>query len=427
MLFDDSRIHFPFSKFLTDEFDNPNTRDLIGQSLRIFERFLTANQIELAVRSLDGTCLTYSEVKSLLALCYRPLGEVELLSSQKIRLIAQAKKSNGPAKMPKAVTYNTALKRLNHIASYLKFFMDVFLVPHLRSSGLRTELAQSYEKTRGWLNGAIGGTKQTHHLMIQSLPSDRFIAIIRNLVIEPETLFLKASGGVSSTLYRDRAMALLGCEGLRPGTILNVAREDCRLESGYLVIKDNRDRRLGRPTSGTPVLKMGASSKVNHASEGMIKLWPITVMALSDYIEYEREPALGRRLRNHSQGFLFLNQRTGAAIGRRGSISTMFNRLGERLRACGLLDVGSDAYFAGKKQYDFYGYVLRHSAANFFLEQYGTREDVLDRMRLRFGWTRASKMPQLYAARAQSDRANIVLQRFHQSLVQEARERRGQS
>jgi len=65
LLHHDGAIHFPFSKFLTNEFTNPNTRDLVSQSLRIFYRFCTANKIEVAIRALEGRCITYDECKKL--------------------------------------------------------------------------------------------------------------------------------------------------------------------------------------------------------------------------------------------------------------------------------------------------------------------------------------------------------------------------
>ena len=47
MLHDDGSIHYPFSKYLTAQFDNLNTREHIAQSLRIFYRFCMSHRIEL--------------------------------------------------------------------------------------------------------------------------------------------------------------------------------------------------------------------------------------------------------------------------------------------------------------------------------------------------------------------------------------------
>lgn len=420
LLYGDGRIHYPFSKFLTHEFDNPHTRELVGQSLRILYRFFEAHRIELAVRALEGRCLTYDEIQSLAGLCYRPIGEIDLYSNAKMVLITSAKSDRAPKEMLGAVEANTVAKRLNHIASYLKFFYEVFLDPHLLSSSLRDKLGFAYDQTRERLNNQVAGTKQNHHLAIQSLPSKRFLEIIRMVVLDHTSLFQTESGYPSLTLYRDRAMFLLACEGLRPGAIGNIAREDFRFASGHLVIKDNRNRRLGRPTTGTPVQKGASSTKQNYASETMITLWPFTISAINEYLIKERDTVLQRHLKNRSLGFLFLSK-SGDPIKHRSTLTSMFKRVGNRLAELGVLDVGNDPYFKEKVQYDFYSYVLRHSAASLFLELNGIDDITLDKMRFRFGWSLKSTQPQRYAARALSEHANMELQSFYGQLLIEAK------
>lgn len=231
-------------------------------------------------------------------------------------------------------------------------------------------------------------------------------------------------------------MVLLACEGLRPGTLGNIALADFRPNAGMLAIRDNRAKRNERITTNTPKLKLGDSTQVNSASETMITLWPFTLSAIQEYIKTERSAVLAKRLSNYSRGFLFLSER-GTPIQHRGTITEMFNKLGRRLTALGLLDIGDDPYFQQQEQYDFYGYVLRHSAASFFLSQkcieytdkagitrpheYSAVPDrVKDLMKLRFGWTPGSNMPELYAARALSDNASVVLMDFNQRLLEEA-------
>lgn len=419
LLHDDGTIHYPFSKFLTDEFDNPNTRELVSQSLRILQRFFVAHGIELTVRMLEKRCLTYSEIKSLAGLCYRPLSEIEQLSNAKVVLISSAKANMPPEDIRGALEANTAAKRLNHIASYLKFFREVFLDPHIQSNTLRKELIAAYDQTQEKLKREVAGTKQNHYLTIQSLPSHRFLQIIRSVVLESETLFLTTGGKPSATLYRDRAMFLLACEGLRPGALGNLTREDFRPSSGHMVLKDNTKQRLGRQTTGTPTLKGAASKKVPYASETMIMLWPFTVTAITDYLVKERDPVLAKHLKNRSRNFLFLNDK-GEPIKHRSTLTTMFNRVGKRLAQIGMLDVGNDPYFKEEKQYDFYAYVLRHSAASLFIELKGTDGDALDKMKSRFGWTLHSSQPQRYAARALSEQANMELIAFYGQLIADA-------
>ncbi|MFB2873883.1 site-specific integrase [Aeromonas jandaei] len=420
LLHNDGTIHYPFSKFLTDEYDNPNTRELVSQSLRILHRFFVAHGIELTVRMLEKRCLTYDEIKRLAGLCYRPLSEIERLSDARVVSFTSAKADTPPEDMRGALEANTAAKRLNHIASYLKFYREVFLDPHIQSDTLRVELIAAYDQTQEKLKREVAGTKQNHYLTIQSLPSHRFLQIIRTVVLEPETLFLTKGDKSSATLYRDRAMFLLACEGLRPGALGNLTREDFRPDSGHLVLKDNTKKRSGRPTTGMPVLKGAGSKKVPYASETMITIWPFTVTAITDYLVNERDPVLAKHLKNRSLTFLFLNGK-GEPIKHRATLTAMFNRVGKRLAQLGMLDVGDDPYFKDEKRYDFYAYVLRHSAASLFVELKGTDGGALDKMKSRFGWTLHSTQPQRYAARALSEQANMELKAFYGQLIAEAK------
>jgi len=253
LLHDDGSIHYPFSKFLTDEFDNPHTRESVAQSLRIFYRFSNAHQIELALRAPERLCLTYAEAKSLCELCWRPLDEVEAMGDRKVVFLTSAKAGKAPQELPGAVGPNTALKRLNYIAAYIKFYREVFLDPHIRSVTTREQLEREYDKIACQLSNSITGTKQNHPLSIKSLPADKYLPIIRAVFVRPEDLFQSEAGKPSRTLLRDRAMTLLACEGLRPGTLGNIALSDFRPNTGHLLIKDNRAKRTERVTTGNRV------------------------------------------------------------------------------------------------------------------------------------------------------------------------------
>lgn len=412
----DGSIHYSFSKFLTEEFDNSNTRELVGQSLRVLYQFCHRNQIELALRAnVNGKGLTYDEVNNLVDLCYRPLSEIEKASSGPIAKHKKKRFLHISKNIPGAVEPNTARRRLQHIAQYLMFFSEVFLEPCIRNEALRKTIHDEYEKSALQLRGKISGTKQNHHHDIQSLPAEKFLEIVKVMVLEPEKLFITASGKQSRTMLRDRAIALLACEGLRPGTIGNVAREDLRQEASMLVIKDNRHKRSST-SSSTPFLKLGDSTRLNSASETKITLWPVTLDAIANYIEEERSEILTKRLKNSSRGFLFLSEK-GGPIKHRSALTGIFKRLGKRLAELGFLDVGSDPYFRNQKRYDFYGYVLRHSSASLFVERSAGDQRSLDSMKSRYGWTMHSKQPERYAARALSDLASIDLMEFNKDLL----------
>jgi hypothetical protein len=433
LLRDDGTVHYWFSKFLTDRFPNPNTRELTAQSLRILYRFLTAAKIELALRVTDGRCLTYDEAKKLIALCWRPLPEIEAMGDRKVKLLTSAAAGKAPRELPNAMEPNTVTKRLHHISQSLEFYREVFLDPCIPSGAPRKQLSLAYETTCNQLRGTVRGTKQSHHLAIKSLPRDTYLAIIEAVFTRPGDLFQTEQGKLSRTALRNRAMTLLACEGLRPGTLGNVALRDFKPHSGHLLITDNRAKRPAKVTTNTPVLKLGDSVQVNSGSECLIELWPFTVRAIQEYIDTERDKVLSRRMTNQSGGFLFLSE-TGGPIQHRSSITTAFSNLGRRLAELGLLDVTDDPYFTKKEKYDFYGYVLRHSAASFFLaekcreiaERNGRTmpsnftdvpDRVKDMMKLRFGWTINSSMPERYAARALAEQANVTLLEFNQHLL----------
>lgn len=433
LLRDDGTVHYWFSKFLTDQFTNPHTRELTGQSCRVLYRFMASANIELALRATEGRCLSYDEAKALIALCWRPLPEIEAMGDRAMTLLTSPTAGKAPSKLPNAVEPNTAHKRLHHIAQALEFYREVLIDPRIPFGAAREELRSAYEATCDQLRRAIRGTKQNHHLAIKSLPRDKYLAIIEAVFTRPDDLFQSATGRLSRTLLRDRAMTLLACEGLRPGTLGNVALRDFQPHSGHLSVTDNRAKRTTRVTPNTPVLKLGDSLQVDSGSETIISLWPFTVRAIQDYIDSERDAVLMKRLTNRSDGFLFLSDR-GEPIRHRSSITLMFNKLGQRLAELGFLDVTNDPYFMKQSQYDFYGYVLRHSAASFFLaekcreiaEQQGLAmprnykdvpDHVKDLMKTRFGWTINSSMPELYAKRALTDQANVTLQEFNQRLL----------
>ncbi|EJL88527.1 phage integrase family protein [Herbaspirillum sp. CF444] len=414
LLHDDGTIHYPFSKFLTNEHNNAHSVDSASQALRIFYRFCSVHNIELAARAVEGRCLTLDEIARLIGLCFRPLPEIELASDSKIVSLTSARAGKRPEKMPHAVSPNTAKTRLWYIAHYIHFYHDVFLAPNLIAPDLRANTRHEFNAAAHRIKRAIRGSKQGHHHDIQSLPINKFMEIIRAIFVWPEEFFLTKSGRLSRTILRDRAIALLACECLRPGAIGNILRSDFDFKGNRLRVEDHRDRR-DFVSSSTPVLKLGDSTKVNSASETTITLWPFTAFAIQEYLDTERNDIQLKRLNNNSRGFLFLSQ-NGSPIKHRSVITTLFSELGERLKLRGLLDATDDRTLWKRRHYHFNAYVLRHSAASFFLESKGTDESVLDMMRIRFGWTAGSTQPLRYAARALSDQANIDLVNFSEEL-----------
>lgn len=417
---DNGTVNAPFSIYLNEKFDNPHTRGVISAGLRIFHRFLIAHRIDLPARALGGECLRSVECKWLTELAYRPIEEVERMSDQMIkRLTATSKKSSG-SDIKGAVEPNTAAKRLDTIAEFLLWYRKALLDEAIRSVPMRAELKNRYDAVCADLKRQIRATKQGHHHEIRSLPTKPYLQIIRKLVIDPEQLFSTSLQSLSSTMMRDRAMALLAVEGVRPGALGNLTIDDFQFRAGdphgYLVIKDNVARR-GRPvTTATPKAKGARSIKQNYVRHITMRLWPFTCRAIKDYLDGERSKLLGRRLANRSKSFLFLADH-GGPFGDRTTITSVFRRLGAQLKSMGLLRVADGDPFVQKTHYEFSAYTMRHSAATFFYATHKHKADVLDLMRQRFGWTENSTSPKRYANRAMSEAASVDMHEFHQELL----------
>ena len=421
-------IHAPFTLFLNSKFDNPHTKESMAGGLRLLESFLEAHSIDLADRALQGICLLANEIDSLRELAYRPVNEVEQMSMTFIKRIGKASKDNHSLNLKGAVESNTAARRLDQIAMFLTWYFDTVLEYRIRSASKRDELRRRYELTIANLKGAIRGGKKGHSNEIRSLPKEVYLDIIREIFLRPE-LIQSASGKSSSTMMRDRAAALLACEGLRPGAIGNLTLDNFRwrvgdVAGGKIDLRDNVAKRKVRTTTKTLVQKGIGSANQAYNSDVTVELWPWTCHAIKDYIDGERAALTEKTLANKTKGFLFIGDH-GGPIGDRTTLSAAFVRIKKGLLAAGLLDKSqSDQHVKGDR-YEFTAYTLRHSAASLFLEEKHAENDVFDQMRQRFGWSADSKMPALYARRAISNRANINMADFFESLLIEQKKNKG--
>lgn len=428
LLNQDGSIHAPFTLFLNNKFDNPHTRESMAGGLRLLQKFLEAHSINLAERALEGICLSPNETESLRELAYRPVPEVEQMTNGFIQRIGKACKDDHARSLKGAVESNTAARRLDQIATFLAWYFKNILEYRIRSTSKRAELGSRYQSTEDDLKGAIRGGKKGHPNKIRSLPKDVYLNIIREIFLRPE-LIQSASGISSSTMMRDRAVALLACEGLRPGAIGNLTLNDFRwrvgdVAGGYVDLRDNVAKRKTRTTTKTLVQKGIGSATQSYNSEVTVKLWPWTCHAIKDYIDGERAAVLGRTLANKTKGFLFIADH-GGPIGDRTTLSAAFVRIKKGLLAAGLLDKSTSDQYLNNDHYEFTAYTLRHSAASLFLEEKHGEQDVFEQMCERFGWGPDSKMPAKYARRAISDRANINMADFFDSLLQEQKKIKG--
>ena len=430
LLLEDGVINAPFSLYLNERFDNPHTREVVSAALRVFHRFLGAHRIDLPARALDGECLLAVESKWLTELVYRPVEEVELMSDKMIVRLTQVIRDVEARDRKNAVEPNTAAKRLISVADFLEWYREKLLDESIRSTELRSRLKNKYVEVCAQLEGKIRGTKQGDPHDIRSLPIDRYLEVIRELVVNPEHLFRTQGGRQRTTTMRDRAIALLAAEGLRPGAIGNLTVDDFRYRSGdskgYISIKDNVAKRGTPVTTAVPKAKGTRSILQNYNSEITVSLWPFTCQAIKGYLDGERADVLRRRLANHSKSFLFLAEH-GGPFGDRTTLSAIFSRLEVGLKALGLLDTADGDPYTKGKHYEFSAYTLRHSAATLFYAAHADRKDVLNLMRERFGWTAHSTSPSRYAKRAMSEAANVNMSEFHETLLQALAAKRGQA
>lgn len=417
---DDGRINVPFSLFLNVS-SNVNTQASISTSLQFFHAILVAFDIRLADRAVHGYCLESSELGDLTDLAYRPLNEIVGKSARELRRFTNPTLKSEPRDRDRAVQPSTASQRLVDIASFLRFYMRL-IEPHIASRDARERLGRSYETTCDRLQRALGGSVANAHDM-RSVPGNAYMAIMKAIYVCPEKAFANA-GAIGRLPERDRAMALLACEGLRPGEIGNIRINDIysKGQETFLSIESNTKHRSTVSTS-TPRGKGLDSTVQTYYTKRTIKLWPWTAVALETYIVGERRSALSKESRDKSSGFLFLKT-TGTPLNSRRTIGSRFEAAEAGLAQLGLLAAADDRH-ERDDTYSFTGYVLRHSAASFFYETKINEKEpadaVKDQMRIRFGWSPKSKMPERYASRAISDRANLTLRDYWSELRREAR------
>jgi len=421
-------IHAPFSLYLNMELDSPHTRASVATGLRLLDLFIRAFGVNLEERALDGKCLTEVEKQALQQMAYRHINDIERMSLPMVKRFLKTTSDLAPRDRVGAVEPNTAAQRLRHIAGFLEWYARVIIEPGMPLGSPTTDaLRRSYESCCQWLKTAIGGTKASHPHSIRSAPKESFLAIYRQVYLEPEAVFLAPSGKPSATLTRDRAIVLLAAEGVRPGAIGNVQLADFKWSGGraggYLRIKDNIAKRGTRITPATPTQK-GIRSKQRYNSDITIKLWPTTCAALQEYVDGEREAVIGKTMKNPSKGFFFIGEH-GGPIASRATLAAVFKRA-----ECGLLPLGllarapTDPYLEGER-YDFVAYLMRHSAASLFYEVNADKPDATSLMEDRFGWNVGSTMPALYARRGISDRASVDLMEFLDSLIEARKKKEG--
>lgn len=420
-------LHVPGTLYLNETYTNPHTKRVVAKALRVWIRLADAFNIDLADRAIKGRWLNEVEMKALRYLVFRPIVEIESMSDVAVRTIGSARNEKVPSQQSGAVEPNTALRQLTGIADFLVWFHKKVIEPRMPiGSALTESIRRQVDMCAVEIKKGVRGTKSLHPHRIRSLPTERFLRIYSTVYLQAKDILKTQNRKVGANILRDRAVILLASEGIRPGAIGNIGLADFNWEGktspGYVVLKDNTARRNKPLSTSTPVQKGSASSQ-NYNSAITVAIWPTTAQAIQDYIVSERVAVTTRTLRNRSKGFLFLGSH-GGPISDRGTIAHIFRRAASGLATLGLLAKDIADPYVQDESYDFDAYLLRHSAASLF---YATKTQtmnsdvVTDLMKMRFGWSLNSDMPNLYAQRAMSNAASVTVEDFMESLLSEAK------
>jgi integrase len=238
---DDGRINVPFSLFL-NESKNLNTQSSVATSLHFFHCILVAYEIKLADRAVYGSCLEPHEIGDLADLAFRPLPEITSQSSRSLRRLVDPRDKSQPKDRHGAVAKDTAAQRLHDIAGFLESYIKL-IEPHIASRDARDRLCASYEAVCKRLRREVERSSPNSH-DIRSVPGNAYMAIMKAIYCRPQDVF-NGEDGPSRSPQRDRAMALLACEGLRPGEIGNIRVNDVyrKGDETFLSIESNTKHR----------------------------------------------------------------------------------------------------------------------------------------------------------------------------------------
>ncbi|WP_374604663.1 tyrosine-type recombinase/integrase [Niveibacterium sp.] len=422
----DGRINAPGSLYINDQTINPNTAANLAMSLRLFHSFCLLFEIRLLDRALEGMLMTEREINSLISLSFRPLADLD--NPAAVKRCIDPRNAEMDEDRAGAVTGNTAAGRLNDIAGFLDFYLKL-LAPHIRSPFEQDRLAAVYRQVCDRLKRSVGGAAASSPYDVRSMDSEAFLACIKEAYLRPEGL--QGNARVNRAyLLRDRAMFMLGCEGLRPGEIANLRVNDIEVGSDGVmnvsVVSNRGHRQKVSPVASTsvPSQKGINSRKVSYCTERMIKVWPFTADALYEYIKDggPRRQAIASGGRDASEGFVFLKS-NGEPLKSRQAIGERFDAMCESLRKAGLMRVETAPGEPAGKKRGMSAYTLRHSAASHMYETeirkrgLEAKRVVHDLMNARFGWSDGSAMALRYARRAILDAATTSVN----ALYEEAR------
>lgn len=395
MVNEDGRINAPFSFFL-NTYKNPNTHDSLSVSLKLFHLFLTHFKISLSERAIAGRCLEEREMVGLISLSYRPLTDLE--DQRRIAKSLDVKNAEADEDRDGANEGSTASQRLKDVTAFLVSY-ETLVAHHIRSVDTRNRLAASYLDCCNRLRRAVAGAASRSAYDIRAMSSTDFVRCMVVVYTNPKVLLGDAKSDMH--MLRDRAMFMLGCEGLRPGEICNLRVNDLvKGPDGLLTLQVAVNKKYRKVVKSSTPLPKGASSNKLYATVRMIRLWPFTRDALNDYINGPRSEAIARSGEDRTSGFVFIKS-NGDPVSSRQAVILRFSQMCDSLHEAGHMKIDSAPCRGDVKKNELSSYTLRHSAASYFyaskMKELENEVSVLDLMRARFGWTDKSDKPQHYA------------------------------
>jgi hypothetical protein len=420
----DGYIQYPYSHFINQK-SNLGTRLVELKALRILDRYLSAHRIELATQCLNDEMLSYEQAREIRNLCWLPIKSLESMSDQILARLFKATSKTQPENNKAYVNRRTAAQRAETIARFLTHY-EMYFVPQLSfSEDSRLKIKDNLRMVNNLLR-SIKISDSNHHGEIVSLPTSKFISVIENVLKIPDKIFINDKSKISRNILRDQCIFLLACEGLRPGAIASIhIGLHYQQDSGYLDLSAQTNY-LNSPWE--PRSK-GARSTSKAYSQPKLKVYPFTQKLIDLYIKTERAAILRKSATNNSKGRLFISER-GRPIASSTTLKNIFTQSAKSLEKLGVIKIENDPHMrtsksSGEDRYKLYAYVLRHSAASFFLAANGMSDATLDAMKSRFGWSRASNQPQRYAQRQYIDISNAVLHDHMSQLHELANVKKG--
>lgn len=401
-------IQYPYSHFINQK-SNPGTRLVELTALRILNKYLFAHKIELATQCSRNELLTYDQAREIRNLCWLPIKSIDSMSDQVLVRLFKATTKTSPGNRRGSVNKRTAAQRAETISRFLTHYEMYFVHQLISNDDSRLKIKNNLRMVNHLLR-SIKASVSNHPGEIVSLPVSKFISVIEYVIKNPEKIFVSDTEKISRNILRDQCIFLLACEGLRPGAIATIELGiHYQQMSGYLDLssQSTQSRSPSAPRS------KGLTSISRAYSQPRLKVYPFTQNLIDLYIKTERAAIVRKSATNRSRGRLFITER-GQPIASSTTLKNIFTQAAKSLERLGLLDIENDPHMrktktSGEGRYKFYAYVLRHSAATFFLAANGISDATLDSMKSRFGWSRDSNQPQRYAQRQFIDISNAVL------------------